>query len=94
MNEGERRFYLREVYPYWSKPRIPKEKVAELEEAKLIERDTNLIAMIRLTREGAREKTTSRMRKTESTLSLTRTPERAPRRARRAVRGTLPRRLS
>ena len=83
MTDGERRFYLREIHPYWSTPRISEERVAELHAANLIERSTDPVAMIRLTNEGAREKTAGRQRKSNSTLSLVRTPDRTARRGRR-----------
>jgi len=83
MTDGELRFYLREIHPYWSTPRIAEERVAELQKANLIERSTAAVAMIRLTKEGAREKTNSRQRRSNSTLSLVRKPERPVHQGRR-----------
>jgi hypothetical protein len=79
MTNGELRFYLREIHSYWTTPHIAEERVVELHEAKLIERSADAIPMIRLTNEGAREKTASRPRNGNSTLSLVRTPKRSQR---------------
>jgi hypothetical protein len=82
MDNGEQRFYLREIYAYWTTPRIVEERLVELEAARLIERCAQPVSMIRLTREGARQKTESRRRDTNSTLSLVRkvkNPQRRPR---------------
>ena len=75
MTTGELRFYLREIHSYWTTPHIAEERVVELHEAKLIERSTDAIPMIRLTNEGAREKAASRPQKANSTLSLVRKPK-------------------
>jgi len=53
MTNGELRFYLREIHSYWTTPHIAEERVIELQQAKLIERSTDAIPMIRLTNEGA-----------------------------------------
>ena len=83
MTKGELRFYLREIHPYWTTPRISEDKVVELEREKLIERSTTPISGVRLTKEGAKEKITGRLRNSNSTLNLARTPERPPQRQRR-----------
>lgn len=94
MNEGEQRFYLREVYSHWSTPRISGEKIAELELAKLIERSFNPALVIRLTNEGAQQKMAARERKFNSTLNLVQTPERPARRARKSRPAPLRQKLS
>ena len=94
MNQGELRFYLREIHPYWCTPHIAEERIVELHAAKLIERSTDTIAMIRLTNDGAKEKAASRPRKSNSTLSLVRKPDRARPRQRAKRNQPLPRRLS
>jgi hypothetical protein len=83
MTKGELRFYLREVHPFWSPPRISEEKISELEREKLIERSIDPVLVIRLTNEGAKEKDAGRHRSTNSTLNLARTqarPRQKPRR--------------
>jgi hypothetical protein len=77
VNAGEQRFYLREIHPYWTPPRIVEERVAELAEAKLIERLAHRGSMVRLTREGARQKVAARP-ETDSTLPLVRKPKHPP----------------
>jgi len=88
MTKGELRFYLREVHPYWSVPRISEEKIAELAREKLIEHSTEPVTVIRLTKEGAREKTAGRERSTNSTLSLVRHRPRPPQRQRSRKRSS------
>jgi hypothetical protein len=88
MTKGELRFYLREVHPYWSVPRISEEKIAELAREKLIEHSIDPVTLIRLTKEGAREKEAGRERNTNSTLSLARTRPRPPRRHRSGKRSS------
>ena len=83
MTKGELRFYLREIHPYWTTPRISEDKVAELEREKLIERSTAPVAGVRLTREGEKEKSKARLTNSNSTLNLTRTPKRPPQRQKR-----------
>jgi hypothetical protein len=94
VNDGEQRFYLREVYSYWSAPRISGEKIVELEQAKLIERSFNPALVIRLTNEGAHQKMAARERKSNSTLNLVQTPERPTRRARKSRPAPLRKKLS
>ncbi len=79
MTNGELRFYLREIHSYWTTPHIAEERVMELQQAKLIERSTDAISMIRLTSEGAREKAASRPKQGESSLNLIRKPNRSQR---------------
>jgi hypothetical protein len=79
MTDGERRFYLREIHSHWVTPRISKERVAELVAANLVELSTEAVGMIRLTHAGVAEKTASRQRKTNSTLSLVRKPDNSAR---------------
>jgi hypothetical protein len=83
MTKGELRFYLREVHPYWSTPRISEEKISELEREKLIERSMDPVSVIRLTKEGAKEKDAGRHRNTNSTLNLARTQAGRRQKARR-----------
>ena len=82
MTEGDQRFYLREIHPHWTTPRISKEKVAELLAANLVELSTEGGGMIRLTHAGSVEKTASRQRKSNSTLSLVRKPDNSARQRR------------
>ena len=82
MTEGEQRFYLREIHAHWATPRISKEKVAELLAANLVELSTEGGGMIRLTHAGSAEKTASRQRKSNSTLSLVRKPDNSARQRR------------
>jgi hypothetical protein len=79
MTEGDQRFYLREIHPHWTTPRISKEKVAELLAANLVELSAEGGGMIRLTHAGSAEKTASRQRKSNSTLSLVRKPDHSAR---------------
>lgn len=88
MTKGELRFYLREVHPYWSVPRISEEKIAELVREKLIEHSVEPATVIRLTKEGAREKAAGRERNTNSSLSLVRSRPRPPRQNRSRKRST------
>ena len=83
MDNGEQRFYLREIHSYWTTPHIVEERITELEEANLIERCANPIPMIRLTREGARQKAASRAPENKSTLNLKRKLTQVARRARK-----------
>ena len=82
MTEGDQRFYLREIHPHWTTPRISKEKVAELLAANLVELSPEAGGMIRLTHAGSAEKTASRQRKSNSTLSLVRKPDNSARQRR------------
>ena len=93
MTEGEQRFYLREIHPYWTPPRIVEERVTELADAKLVERSANRGSMIRLTKEGARKKADARP-ETDSTLRLAKKPERLWRNRRNSFRPSVPRRLA
>ena len=79
MTEGERRFYLREIQSHWAMPRISTERVAELVAAQLVEHSSEAVGMIRLTHAGVVEKTASRQRKSNSTLSLVRKPDNSAR---------------
>jgi hypothetical protein len=79
MTDGEMRFYLREIHSHWTTPRISDERVTELLEANLIERSSEDVEMVRLTRAGVQRKAVSRERKSNSTLSLVRKPERTSR---------------
>jgi hypothetical protein len=92
MTDGERRFYLREIHSHWTTPRISKERVAELLAAKLVEHSTEAVGMIRLTHAGLVEKTASRQRKSNSTLSLVRKPDNSARN--RRARSAPPRPLA
>ena len=94
MTKGELRFYLREIHSYWCAPRIAEERIADLEREKLIERAVAPLTGIRLTSDGVREKTAGRHRHSNSSLSLTRTPERSKRRPARAPRPTQAQKLS
>lgn len=78
MTKDEVRFYLREIHPYWTPPRISTEKIAELEQQKLVERSVVSVPVIRLTHEGAREKAAGQQRKSNSRLKLVRTPKHRP----------------
>jgi len=71
MTQGELHFYLREVHPYWTTPHISEEKIAELEAAQMIERGTEPVCVIRLTKEGMKVKTAARHLHTGSQLNLT-----------------------
>jgi hypothetical protein len=53
MTRGEQIFYLRDVHPYWSTPRISPREMEELEIQRLIERSPGPICSIRLTKQGA-----------------------------------------
>lgn len=56
MTEGETLFYLREIRSHWSTSNVSAEKLAELEQAKLIERQAEPVPAVRLTTEGVRLK--------------------------------------
>jgi hypothetical protein len=53
MSRGELIFYLRDVHPYWSTPRISHHEIEKLEQQNLIQRNTTDICAIRLTEHGA-----------------------------------------
>jgi hypothetical protein len=93
MNDGEQRFYLREIHPYWTEPRIVEERVTELADANLVERLGHRGSLIRLTREGARRKLAARP-DTDSTLLLAKKPERSARHRQSTSRPAAPRRLA
>jgi len=71
MTPGETLFYLREVTTAWSLPRFSNEKIVELQEQQLIERNETDPHLVRLTREGTRQKTAFENRRTPSTINLT-----------------------
>lgn len=56
LSRGELIFYLRDVHPYWSTPRISPRDIEELELLNLIECSPNALCAIRLTQEGLRVK--------------------------------------
>ena len=87
MNQGELRFYLREIHSHWSHSKLSSETLAELLRQELVERSEDGMG-IRLTSEGTREKLAGRQRKSNSTLNLVRTPDRPPRRPQNRVRVT------
>jgi hypothetical protein len=60
MTQGETLFYLREIQSHWSTSNVSRDKLAELEAAKLIEINTVPFIAVRLTSEGARLKTAGR----------------------------------
>ena len=62
MTQGETLFYLREIHTHWCASNISADKLAELETAKLIERNMQPVPLVRLTSEGARWKTAGRPR--------------------------------
>jgi len=60
MTQGETLFYLREIHSHWCTSNVSREKLAELELARLIEINGTPIVAVRLTSEGAKVKTMGR----------------------------------
>ena len=71
MTQGETLFYLREIRTHWCTSNVSPDKLAELEAAKLIERNSEPVPTVRLTAEGARQKIAGRPRDAVSRISLT-----------------------
>jgi len=62
MSRGELIFYLRDVHPYWSTPRISYHEMEALEQQNLIQRHTTDICAIRLSEHGAAIKNGPRLK--------------------------------
>jgi hypothetical protein len=60
MTQGETLFYLREIQSHWSTSNVSRDKLAELEAARLIEINGTPVLAVRLTSEGARTKSLGR----------------------------------
>ena len=60
MTPGETLFYLREIQSHWSTSNVSRDKLAELEAARLIEINPVPFIAVRLTSEGAKLKTSGR----------------------------------
>jgi hypothetical protein len=71
MTQGETLFYLREIHTHWCTSNISSSKLAELETAKLIERNAHPVPVVRLTSEGARWKNSGRPQSGGSGIGLT-----------------------
>ena len=70
MTPGEALFYLREVTTGWTTSRLSPETLVELERQQLIERSATDAHIIRLSKEGVRQKDAFGNRRTGSTLKL------------------------
>ena len=70
MNEGETRFYLREICTHWCTSNVSTDKLAELEAARLIEIVRAPVQTVRLTSEGAKLKVASRPQQAQSRVHL------------------------
>ena len=73
MTQGETLFYLREIRTHWCTSNVSPEKLAELESAKLIERNAEPVPTVRLTSEGVRFKTLGQRPGSSSHLPTSRT---------------------
>ncbi|HWN96808.1 MAG TPA: hypothetical protein VNT99_17400 [Methylomirabilota bacterium] len=71
MTQGETLFYLREIHTHWCTSNISTDKLAELETAKLIERNAQPVPVVRLTSEGARWKNSGRPQRAGPGIGLT-----------------------
>lgn len=60
MTQGETLFYLREIHSHWCTSNVSRDKLTELESAKLIEINSVPQVVVRLTSEGARMKALGR----------------------------------
>jgi hypothetical protein len=60
MTQGETLFYLREIHTHWCTSNVSRDKLGELEIAKLIEINGEPVFAVRLTGEGVRIKTSGR----------------------------------
>ena len=60
MTQGETLFYLREIHSHWCTSNVSRDKLAELEFAKLIEINGAPVVAVRLTGEGAKVKAMGR----------------------------------
>lgn len=60
MTQGETLFYLREIHSHWCASNLSRDKLAELEAARLIEINQMPAIAVRLTGEGAKIKTMGR----------------------------------
>ena len=60
MTQGETLFYLREIHSHWSTSNVSRDKLAQMEAAKLIEINGEPVFAVRLTSEGAKIKTMGR----------------------------------
>ena len=60
MTQGETLFYLREIQSHWSTSNVSRDKLNELEAAKLIEINSVPFIAVRLTSDGAKLKTSGR----------------------------------
>jgi hypothetical protein len=81
MTQGETLFYLREIRTHWCTSNVSGDKLAELESAKLIERNGEPVPTVRLTSEGARVKALGQRSAVGSGIRLMQKPQAVRRRA-------------
>lgn len=60
MTQGETLFYLREIHSHWCTSNVSRDKLTELETARLIEINGEPVLAVRLTSQGSKLKTAGR----------------------------------